>query len=154
MTIHGRFEALFDVAPTPESVLELPVSELRAAGLSGNKAASIRDLSAKVLAGTVELDRIGRMTDDEIVAELVTVRGIGSWTAQMFLMFELGRLDVWPVDDLGVRQGYAALHGIIEPPAPTALVALGHPYRPHRSVAAWYCWRAGDRVTPRREAQV
>jgi DNA-3-methyladenine glycosylase II len=148
VTIHGRFEALFDGAPTPESVLELPVSELRGAGLSGNKAASIRDLSEKVLAGTVELDRMGRLGDDEIVAELVTVRGIGRWTAEMFLMFQLGRLDVWPVDDFGVRKGYAAVHGMTAQPTAKTLLPLGDPYRPHRSVAAWYCWRAADTVNP------
>jgi DNA-3-methyladenine glycosylase II len=147
-TIHGRFEALFDGAPTPEAVLALPVSELRGVGLSGNKAASIRDLSEKVLAGIVELDRMGRLRDDEVVAELVTVRGIGRWTAEMFLMFQLGRLDVWPVDDFGVRNGYAALHGMTDLPPAKVLMPLGDPYRPHRSVAAWYCWRASDTVTP------
>ena len=141
-TIHGRFEALFDGSPSPEAVLAVPVEALRGAGLSGNKAASIRDLSEKVLAGTVELDRMGRLSDDVIVAELVTVRGIGRWTAEMFLMFELGRLDVWPVDDFGVRSGYGALHGMTERPAAKELLPLGDPYRPYRSVAAWYCWRA------------
>ncbi len=129
-------------------MLELPVEALRGAGLSGNKAASIRDLSEKVLDGTVELDRMNRLSDDEVIAELVTVRGIGRWTAEMFLMFQLGRLDVWPVDDFGVRKGYAALHGMTEHPTAKALVPLGDPYRPHRSVAAWYCWRAADTVTP------
>jgi DNA-3-methyladenine glycosylase II len=147
-TIHGRFAALFDGAPTPEAVLELPVEALRGAGLSANKAASIRDLSEKVLDGTVELDRMGRLPDDAIVDELVAVRGIGRWTAEMFLMFELGRLDVWPVDDFGVRKGYARLHGLAELPAAKALLPLGDPYRPHRSVAAWYCWRAADTVLP------
>jgi len=141
-TIHARFEALFDPTPTPEAVLAVPLSTLRGVGLSGNKAASIRDLSEKVLDGTVELDRMGRLSDDRVVAELVTVRGIGRWTAEMFLMFELGRLDVWPVDDFGVRTGYAALHGMTELPPAKALLPLGERYRPLRSVAAWYCWRA------------
>jgi DNA-3-methyladenine glycosylase II len=143
-TIHGRFAALFDGPPTPEAVLALPVEVLRGAGLSGNKAASIRDLSQKVLDGTVELDRLGRLPDEAIVDELVSVRGIGRWTAEMFLMFELGRLDVWPVDDLGVRSGYARLHGMPDLPPAKFLVPLGDPYRPHRSVAAWYCWRAAE----------
>ncbi len=143
-TIHGRFEALFDGEPTPESVLAAPVETLRSAGLSGNKAAAIRDLSEKVLAGTVELDRMGRRSDDEIVAELVTVRGIGRWTAEMFLMFELGRLDVWPVDDFGVSSGFAALHGMTQRPTARELLPIGDPYRPYRSVAAWYCWRAAE----------
>jgi len=146
--IHGRFEAIYDGAPTPEAVLRTPVEDLRAAGLSGSKAASIRDLAEKVVGGEVELDRVGRLPDDTIVAELSTVRGIGRWTAEMFLIFQLGRLDVWPVDDFGVRKGYGLLHGLA--PAPTAkeLQPLGEPYRPYRSVAAWYCWRAAETIIP------
>lgn len=142
-TIHGRLEVALGTT-TPETVLAAPVAELRAAGLSGNKAASIRDLAEKVLAGDVELDRVARLPDDEIVRELTMVRGIGRWTAEMFLMFQLGRLDVWPVDDLGVRKGYGVLFGVS--PAPTAreLQPLGDELRPYRSVAAWYCWRAAD----------
>jgi DNA-3-methyladenine glycosylase II len=148
-TIHGRFEALFDGAgPTPEGVLALPVSKLRAAGLSGNKAASVRDLAQKVLDGDVELDRLGRLSDEKVVGELTLVRGIGRWTAEMFLMFQLVRLDVWPVDDYGVRKGYARLFELSELPTAKELVELGDPFRPHRSVAAWYCWRAADTVVP------
>jgi DNA-3-methyladenine glycosylase II len=147
--IHTRFAALFDDdRPTPEATLALPVDALRAAGLSGSKAASIRDLAAKILDGQVVLDRIGRLSDDEIVRELTLVRGIGRWTAEMFLMFQLGRLDVWPVDDYGVRKGYALIFGHHEPPTPKVLVGLGEPFRPYRSVAAWYCWRAADTVVP------
>jgi DNA-3-methyladenine glycosylase II len=147
--IHGRFAALFDDGrPTPEATLALPVDALRAAGLSGAKAASIRDLAAKILAGQVKLDRIGRLSDDEIVRELTLVRGIGRWTAEMFLMFQLGRLDVWPVDDYGVRKGYALLFGYDELPTPKVLMGLGEPFRPYRSIAAWYCWRAADTVVP------
>jgi DNA-3-methyladenine glycosylase II len=145
--IHGRFEALFDgQGPTPEAVLALPETTLRGAGLSGSKTASIRDLAQKVLAGDVELDRVGRLPDDEIVRELTLVRGIGRWTAEMFLMFQLGRLDVWPVDDFGVRRGYGILHGWTEMPTAKELQPLGDVYRPYRSVAAWYCWRAADTV--------
>jgi DNA-3-methyladenine glycosylase II len=143
-TIHGRLEAALDGDPTPESVLALPVETLRAAGLSANKAASIRDLAEKVLAGDVELDRVARLPDDEIVRELILVRGIGRWTAEMFLMFQLGRLDVWPVDDLGVRKGYVAIYSLPEMPTPKVLDGLGEPLRPYRSLAAWYCWRAAD----------
>ncbi len=143
-TIHGRFEALFDGDPTPEKVLATPVESLRAAGLSGAKTASIRDLAEHVLAGTVVLDRVGRRSDDQIVEQLTQVRGIGRWTAEMFLMFQLGRLDVWPVDDLGVRKGYARLYELPETPPARVLEPLGEPYRPYRSVAAWYCWRAVD----------
>ena len=140
--IHGRFRALVDGDLTPEAVLALPDDALRGAGLSGSKAASIRDLAAKVADGTVPVDRLQRLDDEEVVSRLVTVRGIGRWTAEMFLIFELGRLDVWPVDDLGVRNGFALVQDLV--PAPTAkqLAPLGERYRPIRSVAAWYCWQA------------
>jgi len=144
--IHGRVEALFGGAPEPAAVLAAPLDALRGAGLSASKAASIRDLAQKVLDGTVELDRVARLSDDEIVTELVLVRGIGRWTAEMFLMFQLGRLDVWPVDDLGVRKGYAAIHQLDVAPTARELEPLGEPLRPYRSVAAWYCWRAADPV--------
>lgn len=146
--IHGRFQALFADGPTPEGVLALPVSALRGAGLSGTKAATIRDLATRVVAGEVELDRVARLSDDKIIGELTLVRGIGRWTAEMFLIFQVGRLDVWPVDDFGVRKGYGRIHGL--DPAPTAreLEPLGERYRPYRSVAAWYCWRAADTAVP------
>src|SRR2546421_807007 len=104
--IHARVRATVDGELTPEALAAVPDDVLRAAGLSGNKLASLRDLSAKVLDGTVDLKRSSRLSDDELIAALVTVRGIGRWTAEMYLMFQLRRLDVWPVDDLGVRQGY------------------------------------------------
>jgi DNA-3-methyladenine glycosylase II len=146
--ISGRFEALFDGPPTPEAVLALPIETLRGVGLSGAKTASIRDLAEKVEAGLVELDRIGRLPDEVVVQELTLVRGIGEWTAQMFLMFQLGRLDVWPVLDLGVRMGYARLFGLPEPLAPKALEVEGDRFRPYRSIVAWYCWRAAETVLP------
>jgi DNA-3-methyladenine glycosylase II len=150
--IHGRFAALFDgEAPTPEAVLALPLDQLRGVGLSGSKAASIRDLAEKVLDGSVQLDRMSRLPDDEIVRELTLVRGIGPWTAEMFLMFQLGRLDVWPVGDYGVRKGYALLYGLDDAPTPRDLMPLGDRFRPYRSVAAWYCWRAAETVTPGEE---
>jgi DNA-3-methyladenine glycosylase II len=147
-TIHGRFEALFEGAiPTPEAVLAQPTEALRACGLSGSKTAAIQDLATKCLDGTVELDRMSRLKDEVVVDELVQVRGIGRWTAEMFLMFQLGRMDVWPVDDLGVRKGYGH---IFETPMPTAkeLDSLGDPFVPYRSALAWYCWRAVDTITP------
>jgi len=147
-TIHGRFEACFEGPPTPETVLALPEDRLRAAGLSGAKAASIRDLAARVLDGDVRLARIGRFDDDTVVAQLTRVRGIGRWTAEMFCMHQLRRLDVWPVDDLGVRKGAAILLGLRAMPAARDLEPLGDRWRPYRSVAAWYCWRAADTVTP------
>lgn len=147
-TIHGRFEALFAGPPTPDAVLALSDGALRGAGLSAAKAASIRDLAARVVSGEVRLAAIGRHPDAEVVRQLVTVRGIGRWTAEMFCMFQLRRLDVWPVDDLGVRKGYAVLAGLDAMPAPRELEAHGDRFRPYRSVAAWYCWRAVDTVAP------
>jgi len=146
--ISGRFEALFDGPPTPEAVLALPIETLRGVGLSGAKTASIRDLAEKVEAGLVELDRMGRLSDAVVVQELTLVRGIGEWTAQMFLMFQLGRLDVWPVLDLGVRMGHARLFGLAEPLTPKALEAEGDRFRPYRSIVAWYCWRSAETVLP------
>jgi 3-methyladenine DNA glycosylase/8-oxoguanine DNA glycosylase len=146
--IHGRFEALFDGHPTPEDVLARPVEDLRGAGLSAAKTASIRDLAEKVEEGLVKLDRVARLPDDEVVRELVLVRGIGEWTAHMFLMFQCGRLDVWPVGDFGVRNGFARMYGIEPVPTPRQLGPVGDPYRPFRSLVAWWCWRAADTVTP------
>jgi DNA-3-methyladenine glycosylase II len=146
--IHGRFEALFDGPPTPAAVLALPVETLRGAGLSAAKTASIRDLAEKVEAGLVKLPRVARLPDEEVVRELVLVRGIGEWTAHMFLMFQLGRLDVWPVLDFGVRAGYARLYDWPESPTPKQLEPEGDRFRPYRSLVAWYCWRAVDTVTP------
>ncbi len=139
--IHGRVRALVPGPLTPEALVAVPDADLRAAGLSAAKLASLRDLSAKVLDGTVTLRYTGRRSDDEIITRLVTVRGIGRWTAEMFLMFELRRLDVWPVDDLGVRQGYGLAWGI-EPPTPRELQPLGDRFQPYRSVVARYCWEA------------
>jgi 3-methyladenine DNA glycosylase/8-oxoguanine DNA glycosylase len=146
--IHGRLEGLFADGPTPEAVLALPVERLRAVGLSGGKTRTIRDLATRVMAGEVQLDRVARLPDTEIERELTLVRGIGRWTAQMFLIFQLGRLDVWPVDDFGVRKGFARIHALDEVPTARSLEPLGDPYRPYRTVAAWYCWRAADTVLP------
>ena len=140
--IHRRFMALFDGNLTPEAVLRTPEARLRQAGLSGSKAVSIRDLAQKVAEGIVPLERIERLSDDDIVTRLSVVRGIGRWTAEMFLIFQLRRLDVWPVDDYGVRQGWALLHRLRELPKPKELQAKGDRFRPYRTVAAWYCWQA------------
>jgi DNA-3-methyladenine glycosylase II len=143
--IHGRLIAALDGEAIPERLLSLSADTLRSVGLSANKAASLRDLATKVLDGTVVLDSAGLRTqsDAEVIDRLSTVRGIGTWTAQMFLMFQLRRLDVWPTGDLGVRKGFGLAWGI---PTPTAkqLEPLGDPYRPYRSVVAWYCWRAAE----------
>src|SRR6202142_3502072 len=123
--IHGRFDALFDGPPTPRAVLALSVEELRGVGLSGSKATSILDLAEKVDAGLVELDRMNKLPDDVVVQELILVRGIGEWTAHMFLMFQLGRLDVWPTGDYGVRNGYSKMFGLPEMLTPKVLEAEG-----------------------------
>jgi DNA-3-methyladenine glycosylase II len=146
--IHGRFLANFVEGLTPEAVLALPEELFRSAGLSAAKTASIRDLAAKTVDGTVPLEGLEAYSDDEIVERLSKVRGIGPWTAEMFLIFQLRRPDVWPVDDFGVRKGYAIAHELPTLPKPKELAALGELYRPYRSIAAWYCWRANDTVLP------
>jgi DNA-3-methyladenine glycosylase II len=140
--IFGRVHVAVGGSLSPESVAATPDETLRAAGLSANKLASLRDLSDKVLDGTIDLGASSRRSDEEIIASLVTVRGIGRWTAEMYLMFELRRFDVWPVDDLGVRQGYGLAWGLDPPPRPKELLELGNQFRPYRSVAARYCWEA------------
>src|SRR6266571_2794083 len=140
--IHQRVHAAVGSVVTPEALAAVPDDALRAAGLSGNKLASLRDLSAKILDGSVELNRSSRQSDDELIAALVTVRGIGRWTAEMYLMFELRRLDVWPVDDLGVRQGYGSAWRLDPPPTAKQLAPLGERFRPYRSIVARYCWQA------------
>jgi 3-methyladenine DNA glycosylase/8-oxoguanine DNA glycosylase len=140
--IHRRLRATVGGALTPAALAAVPDEALRAAGLSQNKLAALRDLSAKVLDGSVDLAHSSRVGDEELIASLVTVRGIGRWTAEMYLMFELRRLDVWPVDDLGVRQGYGAAWGLAAPPTARELAPLGDRFRPYRSVVARYCWEA------------
>jgi DNA-3-methyladenine glycosylase II len=147
-TIHGRFLNLFAGGPSPASVLALPEGALRSAGLSGSKAAAVLDLAAKVENGTVPLHDVEDLSDDDLVARLVQVRGIGRWTAEMFLIFQLRRLDVWPVDDYGVRKGWTMAHRLKDLPAPKALQLEGDRFRPYRTVAAWYCWRAVDTDLP------
>jgi DNA-3-methyladenine glycosylase II len=140
--IYGRVRAAVGDVVTPQTLSAVPDEALRAAGLSANKLASLRDLAAKVADGTVVLTRSSRRSDDELIARLVTVRGIGRWTAEMYLMFQLRRLDVWPVDDLGVRQGYGFIWGLDPPPTAKELDPLGDRFRPYRSVVARYCWAA------------
>ena len=140
--IHGRLIDALGGEVTPERMLALPDGTLRSVGLSGSKAASVQDLAAKVLDGTVVLTRTSRRSDDDLIAGLVTVRGIGRWTAEMYLMFQLRRLDVWPVDDLGVRQGYGLAWKLDPPPTAKQLEPLGDRFRPYRSIVARYCWAA------------
>src|SRR6266516_5550822 len=140
--IHQRVRATVGETLTPDTLTAVPDQALRGAGLSANKLASLRDLSAKILDGSVDLSRSSRQSDDELISALVTVRGIGRWTAEMYLMFELRRLDVWPVDDLGVRQGYASAWRLDPPPTAKELAPLGDRFRPYRSIVARYCWSA------------
>lgn len=147
-SIWNRVRALVDGPFTAEAVLGLSEEALRGAGLSGSKVASMRDLATKTAAGQVQLARIGRLDDEAVIEHLVVVRGIGPWTAQMFLMFTLRRPDVWPIGDLGVRAGYARAYGLAELPTPAELDLLGERFRPYRSAAAWYCWRAVETITP------
>ena len=141
--IHGRLLTLLDGQVEPERVMAATTEQLRAVGLSGNKVLSVQDLATKVLDGTVVVDyrRLGRLGNEEIVARLSTVRGIGKWSAEMFLMFQLRRLDVWPTGDLVVRKGFGLAWGIATP-TPKALDLLGEPFHPYRSLVAWYCWQA------------
>ena len=145
--IHGRAVAAVGGRMSPEALLATDPTVLRACGLSAAKTASLIDLASKFADGTVDMALAASMTDDEIVDRLVTVRGIGRWTAEMFLIFELRRPDVWPVDDLAVRRGFAIAQGLAAI-TPRELSAAGERYRPHRTVAAWYCWRATDAVLP------
>ncbi|HEX4818955.1 MAG TPA: hypothetical protein VFV00_02020 [Acidimicrobiales bacterium] len=140
--IWKRVRAEVDGPFTPEGVLAVGYDRLRAAGFSNAKALSVLDLAAKVADGSVRLERIGRLSDEDVISELVPVRGIGRWTAEMFLIFTLKRLDVWPVDDLGVRAGYGVAYGVDPMPTAKELGPLGDAFRPYRTLAAWYCWQA------------
>ena len=146
-TIFGRVRALYPKRKwlDPEKLLATPDEKLRAAGLSRAKTAALKDLAAKTIDGTVPSGRaLIRMSDDEIIARLTTVRGIGRWTVEMLLLFDLGRPDLWPVDDYGVRKGFAKIFGKRKLPTPKQLMKIGEKWRQYRSVAAWYFWRALD----------
>jgi len=132
---------------TPEAVLATGADRLRACGLSNAKVAALVDLASRSADGTLRLERIARMSDQEVIAHLTVVRGIGPWTAQMFLMFELRRIDVWPTGDYGVRAGFARAFSMEAMPTERELGVLGEPFAPYRSVVAWWCWREADTVT-------
>ena len=143
--IYGRLVAAAGGAIEPERIAALSDEQLRAVGLSRAKMLSLRDLAAKALDGTISLSgrSLARKSDAEVEEQLKSVRGIGPWTAQVFLMFRLRRLDIWPTADLGVRRGYGLAWRV---PTPTArqLEPLGEPYRPYRTVLSLYCWRASE----------
>ncbi len=146
-TIHGRVCGLFPRAkPTPDRLAALSQDALRAAGLSRAKTLAVQDLAARTLDGTVPATTAGmhRLDEEEIIARLTTVRGVGRWTVEMFLMFRLGRLDVLPVTDLGVQKGYAVAFGKRWLPTPKQLLRRGERWRPWRTVASWYLWSLAD----------
>jgi DNA-3-methyladenine glycosylase II len=144
-TILGRVKALYPARkfPSPSDVLATPDESLRKAGLSRAKVAAIKDLAFHVQEGTVPSSRaIRHLTDSEIIERLTVIRGIGQWTVEMLLIFYLGRPDVWPATDYGVRKGFARIYGLAELPSAKKLIDLGEKWRPHRTVAAWYFWRS------------
>jgi DNA-3-methyladenine glycosylase II len=146
-TIWGRVRALYGKRKylDPKAILKTPDRKLRGAGLSRAKVAALKDLAAKTIDGTVPSARVlARMTDEEIIERLITVRGIGRWTVEMLLLFDLARPDVWPIHDYGVQKGFAKTFGKRKLPTPKQLLKHGKKFAPHRSVAAWYFWRALD----------
>jgi DNA-3-methyladenine glycosylase II len=142
-TIYGRVIDLFDgTTPSPEQLLEADESDLRAAGLSGRKVEYIRDLASHVIEGELELDRLDQLGDAEVIEEIVAVRGLGVWTAEMFLMFHLERPDVLSGGDLGIRKAVQIEYELEEMPPPAKVLEIGEPWRPHRSLASLYLWES------------
>ncbi len=142
-----RFVGLFDggLFPLPQHVVDIDHARLRAVGFSGSKATALKDLAAKAVLGIVpQREELDALSDEEIIERLTQVRGVGRWTVEMMLMFQLQRPDVLPVDDFGVRQGFQFAYGLKGMPTPKALAAFGERWKPHRSIAAWYLWRAVD----------
>jgi DNA-3-methyladenine glycosylase II len=141
--IYGRFLDLFPKRrfPSPTTLLGVAPTQLRAAGLSNQKASYLLDLAAKFADGTIQPKRFPEMTNEEISEHLIQVKGIGQWTADMFLMFALNRPDILPVGDLGIRNGFKKLYGLRKEPTADRMIALAEPWRPYRTVAAWYLWR-------------
>ena len=142
-TIYGRILDLFDgSAPAPEQLLEAEESDLRAAGLSGRKVEYIRDLASHVIDGELELERLGELSDEEAIEEIVAVRGLGRWTAEMFLIFHLERPDVLSGGDLGIRKAIQIEYGLKEMPTPEKVLEIGEPWAPNRSLASLYLWES------------
>jgi DNA-3-methyladenine glycosylase II len=149
-SIEKRFCELFGSTdfPAPEQILEKDIDELRTAGLSRGKAMYVRDLAQHVVDGRVKFDHLDNLSNDEVIKELTDVKGIGEWTAHMFLMFCMGRLDVLPVGDLGIRNGIMKLYGLDHAPTPDEIkeIAEKNRWHPYESVAAWYIWQSLDNV--------
>ncbi|HET9802682.1 MAG TPA: DNA-3-methyladenine glycosylase [Candidatus Acidoferrum sp.] len=148
-TIFGRVKALSNTGgiPTPQEMLKLRPQSLRKAGLSGAKVLAMKDLAKKTVEGIVPtLEESEKLSDEDLIKRLVSVRGIGAWTVEMFLMFRLGRPDVLPIHDLGVQKGWSVAYGKKHKPSPKELLAFGERWRPYRTVASWYMWRAFGRA--------
>ena len=141
-TIYLRLVALFDGAPTPQVLARLGDDQLRGVGLSGQKLRYMRDLGTRVQDGSLPLHALDAMSDDEVIVALTQVKGIGRWTAEMFLMFRLHRPDVLPVGDLGIVKAVQKAYGLRKTPTPDRLHKIGEAWRPYRSVACWYLWRS------------
>jgi DNA-3-methyladenine glycosylase II len=142
-TIYGRVLELFGGrTPAPEQLLDASEEELRGCGLSGRKVSYVRDLAAHVISGELELDRLGELSDEQVVEEIVAVRGLGVWTAEMFLLFHLERPDVLSGGDLGIRKAVRIEYGLEEMPSPARVIEIGEPWRPHRSLASLYLWES------------
>jgi DNA-3-methyladenine glycosylase II len=141
-TIRDRLVALTEAELLPAHIAAVSHEQLRGVGLSRNKANFLHDLAAAAVDGRIDLKNIGRKDDEAVIAELIQVKGIGRWTAQMFLMFSLGRPDVLPVGDLGIRAAIRNLYGLAEMPTEAQATEIGTPWRPFASVASWYCWRS------------
>ena len=141
-TITGRLEIKCAGSITAEKVGALSLKQLQSVGLTGAKVRTISELTSAALSGDINFRKFAHMSDEGIIQELVPLFGIGRWTVEMFLIFHLGRLDVWPIDDLAVRRGWDNLHKNVEPIKPKVLQGLGDQFAGMRSVVAWYCWRA------------
>lgn len=144
-TIHRRFRDLYGGRdPKPEELIRTPDEKMRSIGLSRQKTAYLKDLAARVIAGDCPIDTLHDLPDDRIVEALTAVKGVGRWTAQMFLMFRLGRPDVLPDLDLGIQKGIKRAYGLRKHPAPKRVLKIGAKWAPYRTVAAWYLWRLLD----------
>jgi DNA-3-methyladenine glycosylase II len=143
-SIWAKFEEAFGGDPNPEAVVEADTDVLRGAGLSGAKAAYVKDLAANVTSGELDLERIAELADEDVIADLTEIKGIGRWTAEMFLIFHLGRPDVISAGDLGIRRAVQLAYGLDDLPGPTDLERIADPWRPHRTLACLYLWRSLD----------
>ena len=145
-TIYNRFLKLFETTeyPSPDEILNTPVEHLKGAGLSNQKVTYIRDLSKKYVEGTLQLDELNQKSDKEISAQLIQVKGIGQWTADMFLIFTLGRENIFPLGDLGVKKGVAIIENLNKLPTEKHMAEISEKWQPYRTIAAWYMWKLVD----------